>query len=139
VLPASDESNTIANISTFLGNLGLLLKPPNTNSTTVVKVSAQDHSITVGDEYVVINGKPVTVMVSTGHDITVSIDAKECDKLKDESAWLYVKTDIGFGMKIRFYKKHLEFMITENEGLTTEADGLMGMLIFGKHVGCTLQ
>jgi len=42
VLPASDENKTISNVSTFLGNLGLLLRCPNFNKSIIIKVSAQD-------------------------------------------------------------------------------------------------
>ena len=122
VLPASDESNTIANVSTFLGNLGLLLRSPKTGKTVSAKMSARDHSIKVDDELVKIDNNPVTVTISTEYNITVDIGTK-VDK---GSAWLTIKTDVGFGMKIRFYKKHLDLMITNNEGLTNESDGLMG-------------
>ena len=122
VLPASGENNTIANVSTFLGNLGLLLRSPKTGQTFSAKVSAQDHSIKVGDEFVKIDRKPVTVTISTEYNVTVNIGTT----LDNGSAWLNIKTDVGFGMRIRFYKKHLDLMITANEGLTNKADGLMG-------------
>jgi len=125
VLPASDESNTIANVSTFLGNLGLLLRSPKTGKTLSVEVSAKDHSVKFDDEYITINDRPITLMVSIDDNITVSISAEE-HKLRDESAWLSIKTDFGFGIRIKFYKNHLDMMITNIEILTSEADGLMG-------------
>ena len=125
VLPASDESHTIANVSTFLGDLGLLLRCPDTGITTAIQVSARDHSIKVENEHIVVGTKPVMVMISN-ISVTTAVYAEEQDKLKDESAWLYISSDIGFGMKIRFYKKHLDMMITKSDGLTSEADGLIG-------------
>lgn len=50
-------------------------------------------------------------------------------KINDESAWLYIKSEVGFGLKIRFYKQHLDMMITDHNGLTSEANGLMGKCI----------
>jgi len=46
VLP-SDTSNTIANVSTFLGNLGLLVRCPVSGESVAVKVIAQDHTIQI--------------------------------------------------------------------------------------------
>ena len=125
VLPASDESHTIANVSTFLGDLGLLLRCPDTGITTAIQVSARDHSIKVENEHVVVGNKPVTVTISNT-SVTATVYADVQDKLKDESAWLYINSVIGFGMKVRFYKKHLDMMITKSDGLTGEADGLIG-------------
>ena len=58
VLPAIDESNTIANVSTFLGNIGLLLRCPVSGESVAVKVSAQDHTIQIGGEIVTVNNVP---------------------------------------------------------------------------------
>ena len=129
VLPASDESNTIANVSTFLGNLGLLLRFPNTGKMFSAKVTAHNHAIQIGDDHIVVSNKPVVVMVTKDCNITVNIGNEL--KVDDESAWLNIKTDLGFGMKIRFYKKHLDLMITNSEGLTNKSDGLMGKKSLG--------
>ena len=128
VLPASDESNTIANVSTFLGDLGLHLKSPKSGKTLSAIMSAKDHSIKVGDEYIAMNKRPFTVMVSIDNNITVSAGTEE-HNLRDEIAWFRIITDIGFGIKVKFFKKHLDLMITNNEGLTNKADGLMGKSI----------
>ena len=121
VLPASGESNTIANVSTFLGNLGLLLMSPRGKFISA-EVCAKDHSIKVCDELVKIDKNPVIVTISTKYNTSVNFGTA----LKDGSALFTIKTDVGFGMKIRFYKKHLDLMITASEGLTKKADGLMG-------------
>ena len=125
VLPADDESHTIANVSTFLGDLGLSLTSPDTGSTTAILVSARDHSIKVENEHIVVGSKPVSVKISNT-SVTATVYAEVEEKLKDESAWLYIDSDIGFGIKIRFYKKHLDMMITKSDGLTSEAGGLVG-------------
>ena len=92
VLPASDESNTIANVFTFLGNLGLLLRSP---TSTIMKASAQDHSIDihVGDEIIVVDDKPVTVMVYCDSSVNVTVGADVKEKVKHETAWLYLNTE----------------------------------------------
>jgi len=129
VLPASDESNTIANVSTFLGNLGLLLRSPSTGKSVIVKVSAQEHSIQIGDETVIVEDVPVQVILTSDLNVTTTTNDKVQETVKDETSWLYLNTEIGFGMKIRFYKKHLDMMITTSDGLTTRADGLMGKCV----------
>jgi len=96
VLPASDESNTIANVSTFLGNLGLLLRFPTSNKATIMKVFAQDHSIHVDDEIIAVDDKPVTVMVYCDSSVNITIGAEVQEKMKDETAWLHLNTEIGF-------------------------------------------
>jgi len=129
VLPASDESNTIANVTTFLGNLGLLLRCPTTGNAITIKVSALDHSIQVGNTSIVVDNKPVTVTVSNGASVTIATDDEVQQTMRDETAWFHINSEIGFGMKIRFYKKHLNMMITKHNGLTSKADGLMGNLL----------
>ena len=124
VLPAEDESHTIANVSTFLGDLGLVITNRDTNGTTVIKVSALDHSVLAGNSLTIVKDKPVTVNVFG--KVTINVDAQiQTTRLKDESAWLYINTD-GFGIKVRFYKKHLDMFLTKTNGLTKEAHGLIG-------------
>ena len=124
VLPAEDESHTIANVSTFLGDLALVIVNRDTNSTTVVKVSAVDHSVLAGNSLTIVKDKPVTVNVF--EKVTINVDAHiQTNRLKDESAWLYINTD-GFGIKVRFYKKHLDMFLTKTNGLTKDAHGLIG-------------
>ena len=130
VLPESDESDTIANVSTFLGNLGLLLRCPVTGMSVAVKVSAQDHSVQIGDITVIVKDKPVEILIARDFNITTTHSAEVQKKLKDETAWVYLEAEFGFGMKIRFYKKHLDMMITRSDELTSEADGLMGKSCF---------
>ena len=88
VLPAEDESHTIANVSTFLGDLALVIVNRDTNSTTAVKVSAVDHSVLAGNSLTtIVKDKPVTVNVF--EKVTVNVDAHiQTNRLKDESAWL---------------------------------------------------
>jgi len=126
VLPASDESNTIANVSTFLGNLGLLLRSPSTGKYLIVKVSAQEHSVHIGDETVIVEDVPVQVRITSDLNITTTLDDKTW---KVKNSWLYLNTELGIGMKIRFFKKHLDMVITTGDGLTTRAEGLMGKFI----------
>jgi len=124
VLPAEDESHTIANVSTFLGDLGLVIKNHETGNTTVVKVSALDHSVLVSNSLTIVKDKPVTVDVFK--TVAISFDAHvQTNRLKDESAWLYINTD-GFGIKVKFYKKHLDMFLTKTNGLTKDTHGLIG-------------
>ena len=128
VLPAPEESHTIANVSTFLGDLGLVIKNAVSGNVTIIKVSAQDHSVTVGNSLTIIKDKPVVVEVLDKVQITVDAEA-EANVLKDASTWLYVNTD-GFGIKVKFYKKHLNMFMTKTSGLTKEANGIIGNCTF---------
>ena len=124
ILPAPEESHTIANVSTFLGDLGLVIKNPVSDNVTTIKVSAQDHSVTVGDSVTIIKDRPV--MVEVLDKVQVTVDAKEeANVLKDASTWLYINTE-GFGIKVKFYKKHLNMFMTKTSGLTKEANGIIG-------------
>ena len=128
VLPAKDESHTIADVSTFLGNLGLILRNPVTGNTTAIRVSAEDHSVQVGDSITIVKDKQVTVQMSNTFiaDITVDVN-QQVNTIKDSSAWLYINIEFGFGIKVRFYKKHLDLFLTKTNGLTNKVHGLIGM------------
>jgi len=127
VLPAEDESHTIANVSTFLGNLGLLLRCPVTGNTTAIKVLAEDHTIVVGNSITRVKDRPVTVTIAN-FNIDIDVGAHQ-QVSSDSSAWLYINTEIGFGIKVRFYKKHLDLFLTKTSGLTKDAHGLIGINI----------
>ena len=130
VLPAEDESHTIANVSTFLGNLGLVLQSPVTGNTTAIKISAEDHTVQVGNTITIVKDKPVTVQVSNTFIVDISVDVnQQVHTIKDSSAWLYINTEFGFGIKVRFYKKHLDLFLIKTSGLTNEVHGLIGINI----------
>ena len=126
VLPAKDESNTIANVSTFLGDLGIFIRNKDTSKPVVIHVSAQDHSIKINNTMTVVKDKPVFVDVSNS---TIAIDinsnGQTAKLMKDESAWLYINTE-QFGIKVRFYKQHLGLFFTKTSGLSNDTHGLIG-------------
>ena len=119
---------TIANVSTFLGNLGLVLRSAVTGNTTAIKVSAKDHTVLVDGSVITVKDKPVTIQVSNTFivDITVDVNQQVRTPIKDESAWLYISSEFGFGIKVRFYKQHLDLLLTKTSGLTNEAHGIIG-------------
>ena len=58
-------------------------------------------------ESLIVKDKPVTVDVS--NTVSINVDTNvQTSRLNDESAWLYINTYAGFGMKMRFYKKHMD-------------------------------
>ena len=57
-----------------------------------MKASARDHSIQVGDEIIVVDDKPVTVMVYCDSSVNVTVGANVKEKVKHETAWLYFNT-----------------------------------------------
>ena len=123
VLPAEDESHTISNVSTFLGSFGLLLQNPSTAKPVFIKVLGQDHSVSVDNSTTIIKDRPVTVTVSDSY-VTINID--EANDRDDGSSWLYINTNFDFGLKVRFYKKHLDMFLVDTGVLTKEAHGLIG-------------
>ena len=128
VLPAEDESNAIANVSTFLGDLGMIIQNQYSaaSKAVVIHVSAQDHSIKVGNSLTIVKDEPVVVNIFN-HTVTIAISTnKQTSNLtNDESAWLYINTE-GFGIKVRFYKKHLDMFFTKTTGLSKDVHGLIG-------------
>ena len=131
VLPAEDDSHTIANVSTFLGNLGLLLRNPVTGNTTAIKVSTEDHTVLVDGSVIIVKDKPVIVQVSNTFIVDITVDVnQQVHTIKDSSAWLYIYTEFGFGIKVRFYKKHLDLFLTKTSGLTNETHGIIGTYIY---------
>ena len=71
LLPAEDDSDKVSNVSTFIGDLGLVVKNPKTGNTTIIKVSSQDHSVAVGNSLTIIKNRPVTVNVFDKVDINI--------------------------------------------------------------------
>ena len=127
VLPAEEESHTLGNVSAFLGDLGLTIRDQETGNVTVIKISAADHSVLVGHSLTVVKDRPVSVDVFD--TIAIEVDPHfQTAKQKDTSAWLNINTN-GFGMKVRFYKNHLDMFLTKTYGLTKDAHGLIGQLL----------
>ena len=126
VLPTEDESNAIANVSTFLGDLGIVIWNKDTSKSVVIHVSAQDHSVKLNNSITVVKDKPVFVDVSNSTiAINLKSDSQIAKLVKDESAWLYINTE-QFGIKVRFYKQHLDLFFTETSGLSKDTHGLIG-------------
>ena len=128
VLPAKDdESETISNVTTFLGKLGLSLQCPLTGKITNIRVSAQDHSVSVAEVVAVVKDQPVTVKISKYSNVSIAVDANvQSDLRKDESSWLNIISDFGFELQVRFYKKHLNMFLRNTDILTKKAHGLLG-------------
>ena len=128
VLPTEEESHTISNISAmFIRDLGLVVRNPKTGNTTIIKISAQDHSVAVGNSVTIIKDKPVTVQVLSNVRITI-YDNEQTSGLKDTIPWLYIKTK-GFAIKVKFYGNTLDMFLTKTSGLTKNASGIIGKLI----------
>ena len=126
VQPSADESNTIANISTFLGDLGMVIQNEDTGKPVVIHVSAQDHSVLVDNSLTVVKDKPVFVDVFNNKvAIGINSDSQITKLMKDETTWLHINIE-GFGIKITFYKKHLDMFLTKTNGLSNDTHGLIG-------------
>ena len=129
VLPVDEMSYTIGNVPISLGEFGLIIKNRETSNVTVVKVSAVDRSILVGNSLIFVKDKPINVDIFDKIVIDVDPNAQTVDpqtaKKKNESAWLNINTD-GFGIKVRLYKNYLEMFLTKTNGLTNAAHGLIG-------------
>ena len=54
VLPAKDGSNTITNVSTFLGDLGMVIHNRDTHKDVVIHIFAQHHYVLVGNTLTVV-------------------------------------------------------------------------------------
>ena len=125
VLPAEDESVNVSLGTSFLGMLGIMLQNPVTGKTNIIKMSAQDRTVIVGDSTVTVtNNKQVNLDVADA--VIISVHNVNLPDAKNEFAWLNINTDLSFSLTVRFYKKHLDVFLTDTSGLTKEAHGLIG-------------
>ena len=104
VLPEEKKSHVIAKVSTYLGNLGLMIKNSDTGNITSIKISAQDHSVAVQNTITIVKDEPVIVQVFSTIDITIGAHT------------------------VKFYKKYLDMFLTRIDGLTTGTKGIIGKL-----------
>ena len=124
-LPKIEESHLLLNSSTFIEQMGLTIKQPATNKLTKAKISALDHSIFIGDNLVIVEDHPITIKILNNSVITV-IEGSSVNHDHDETAWVKIITNVGFNLKFKFVKKHLNYVITDTTGLTTETHGIQG-------------
>ena len=60
-------------------------------------------------------------------NVTIRVDDNKQDsKIRDDTAWLHINTKVGFSLKVRFYKSHLDLYLTKTSGLTKQTHGLIG-------------
>ena len=124
-LPKVEESHLLLNSSTFIEQIGLAVKQPATNILTKVKISALDHSIVIGDNLVIVEDHPIIIKI-INNSMTTVIEDTSVNHDHDETAWVKIITTVGFGLKFKFVKKHLDYVITDTSGLTKEAHGIQG-------------
>ena len=124
-LPKIEESHLILNSSTFIEQMGLTVKQSVTNKLTKAKISALDHSILIGDDLVIVKDHPITIKILNS-SVTTVIEDTSVNHDHDETAWVKIITNIGFSLKFKFVKKHLDYVITDITGLTTETHGIQG-------------
>ena len=127
-LPHSDESHSLINGSTFIQEMGLIFRTANNkNLTTKMKLSALDHSVTVSGHVVTVSNKPVTITITKGTlQIATSEETSVTTKSLDETALVTIISDVGFGVKVKFVKKHLDMIISDTSGLSKKAHGIQG-------------
>ena len=65
-------------------------------------VSAADHSAKVDNHIVFLDDRSNTITVSNNLNLSINVHSEEFDKLKDETAWLYLISETGFAMKVSF-------------------------------------
>ena len=126
VTPAEEESKSIDADATFVGDLGLVVKSKNLKEMVKIKISASDHSINVLGSHTILMDNSVTVKINEEGKAIVKSTTPTSTVSKEKNAWLYIDTEYGFGMKIRFLKKHLDMFITDNSGFTNNTHGLLG-------------
>ena len=124
VKPADEESRSIDADSTFVSEVGLAVKSMHQNKPVKIKISAFDHSIDVLDSHTIVTDSSITVKVSKDGSINIATSVTTANK--EDNAMLYVETEYGFAIKVRFLKKHLDMFITDNSGFTNNTHGLLG-------------
>ena len=124
--PSTEESRSLMNGSTFVQQLGLIIKHPISHVATKVKISALDHSILIADSHIIVKEHPVIINI-INNSVAITIDTVSANPDHDETAWVRIITDVGFSLKLKFVKKHLDYVITDSSGLTSKAHGLQGI------------
>ena len=124
--PSIEESRSLMNGSTFVQQLGLIIKHPISHVATKVKISALDHSILIADSHIIVKQYPVIINI-INNTVKTTIETASADPNHDETAWVRIITDLGFSSKFKFVKKHLDYVITDSSGLTSKAHGLQGI------------
>lgn len=128
-LPHPDESRAIMNSSTFIQDVGLTFKGINNKTTTTkIKLSALDHSVTVSDNIINVGNKPITITIIKGSaQIEISSETAVTESL-DETAPIKIVCDVGFAVKVTFVKRHIDMVISDTTGLSKNAHGIQGMV-----------
>ena len=124
-LPEFEESRSLMDSSTFMQELGFIVKHPTTNIYTSVKISALDHSILVAGSLITIKDHPMIIKIINS-TVTTTVEAAPVSTNPSETAWVKIITDINFRLKLRFVKYHLDFVVTDSSGLSTQAHGIQG-------------
>ena len=108
--------------------MGITVKSPVTSMLTKVKISALDHSIKIEENLITVEDHPITVNI-LDNNITTRVGVVGINPVHDETAWVRIATNVGFGLKFKFVKKHLDYIITDTTGLTTNAHGIQGCYV----------
>ena len=127
--PSVEESRSLINRSTFIQQLGLSIKHPISDVVTKVKISALDHSIQISDRFITVKEYPITINI-INNAVTTKVETVITNPDHDETAWVRIITDIGFSLKFKFVKKHVDYTVTDSSGLTVEAHGIQGTYIY---------
>ena len=128
-LPHPDESHALMNSSTFIQEIGVAFKAANNKSvTTKIKLSALEHTVTVSGNVINISNKPVTITITNGTvKMEISSETSVTESL-EETAFVNIKSDIGFAVRIKFVKRHLDMAISDTTGLSKKSHGIQGMV-----------
>ena len=123
--PSDEESRSLMKSSTFIQQFGLIIKHPITDISTKVKISALDHSILIADNFITVKDYPITIKI-TNNTVTTTVETVKAATEHDETAWVRIITDVGFSLKLKFVKRHFDYIITDSSGLTSTAHGIQG-------------
>ena len=126
--PSVEESRSLMNRSTFIQQLGLIIKHPISGAATKVNISALDHSILIADSHISVKEYPVIINI-IDNTVTTTVETVSVNPDHDETAWVRIITDVSFSLRLKFIKKHLDYIITDSSGLTSKAHGLQGIYI----------
>ena len=126
--PNIEESRSLMNSSTFIQQLGLIIKHPISDVITKVKISALDDSIQISDSFITVKEYPITINI-INNTVTTTVETVSTSPNHDETAWVTVTADVGFSLKFKFVKRHLDYVITDSSGLNSDAHGIQGTFI----------
>ena len=83
--PSAEESHSLVNSSTFIQQLGLIIKNPESSASTKVRISALDYSIQIAGSLIIVKDCSITINI-VNNTVTTTVETVSANPNHDETA-----------------------------------------------------